>query len=266
MLWLSAMKQAGYSIEHWPLIYIQAASSSEGLKLAQAQWSQWRAVFFVSPQAVMYFFKQVHTNFELGQTRCWATGVGTRDALLRQGVRADLIDTPNLSAGIWDSEHLWQEVQTQVQPNDRVLIVRGGEIQSRPSGSPLAGGSLTNPQAVPLNDTGVGREYMAEQLRLQGVQVSWAVAYLRGIPRWTSTQMDEAQQALGDGSVWIMTSSQAVKNLEDLMSPSKGPWPLGRAIATHDRIARALVRAGFGVVRESRPNIESLLGSLESMQ
>ena len=263
------MVHAGFAVEHWPLIQIEAASFGDGLEQAIGQWTRWRAVFFVSPQAVLFFFKHARGALDLQQTRCWATGAGTREALLGQGVAAELIDTPNLNSGIWDSEHLWLEVQDQVRAHDQVLIVRGGEL----SGAPLAQGaeddsadSASEPSVTLKDRTGVGREYLAEQLRSRGAQVSWAVAYFRGVPQWSSAQVALARQALCDGSVWILTSSQAVRNLQDLLGNDVASWSQGRAIATHDRIAQALRRAGFGVVRESRPDIESLLGSLESMQ
>jgi uroporphyrinogen-III synthase len=75
----------------------------------------------------------------------------------------------------------------------------------------------------------------------------------------------QAAQALCDGSIWIFTSSQAVNNWRQLMGEARGPWPQGRAIATHDRIAQALSAAGMGVVARSRPNLDALLVSLESM-
>jgi len=263
------MVHAGFSVEHWPLIHIEAASFGEGLERAIGQWARWRAVFFVSPQAVLYFFQ--HAQYargalDLQQTRCWATGAGTREALLGQGVAADLIDTPNLNSGIWDSEHLWLEVQDQVRAHDQVLIVRGGEVSGASLVQDSEVHSASEQGATHKDRTGAGREYLAEHLRRQGAQVNWAVAYLRRVPQWSSAQVALAKQALCDGSVWILTSSQAVRNMQDLLGNDVASWSQGRAIATHDRIAQALSRAGFGVVRESRPNIESLLGSLESMQ
>jgi uroporphyrinogen-III synthase len=260
------MVHAGFCVEHWPLIQIEPASFGDALEEAIGQWTRWRAVFFVSPQAVLYFFQHARGALDLRQTRCWATGAGTREALLGQGVAADLIDTPNLNSGIWDSEHLWLEVQDQVRVHDQVLIVRGGELSGASLPQEAEGDSAREQGAKHEDRTGVGREYLAEQVRSQGAQVSWAVAYFRGVPQWSSAQVALARQALCDGSVWILTSSQAVRNLQDLLGNEVASWSQGRAIATHHRIAQALNRAGFGVVRESRPNIESLLGSLESMQ
>ena len=256
-----SLKEAGYPVEHWPLIHIQPHPSNESLARACEHWRQWRAVFFVSPQAVLYFFRYAGTKLDLRHTRCWATGSGTRDALLRHGVAQDLIDTPNLANGLWDSEHLWQSVKEQIRPLDGVLIVRGGEVQTLSSVlSPSA--EVASP---PRHDTGVGREYLAEQIKAQGGQVIWAVAYMRAAPNWSAQQVKQAAQALCDGSIWIFTSSQAVNNWRQLMGEARGPWPQGRAIATHDRIAQALSAAGMGVVARSRPNLDALLVSLESM-
>ncbi len=276
--WLEPMTQAGYFVEHWPLIDIVAPEQSETLALACAQWRSWRAVFFVSPQAVLYFFKHAGNTLDLGQTRYWATGAGTRQALLKHGIDQHLIDTPDLRSGVWDSEHLWQAVKDQIRPQDAVLIVRGGEVSRSATGARSAHHpthSLSveqeDPQDDPLEDkfegidTGVGREYLAEQIRALGAQVSWAVAYLRGAPQWSSEQLARSSAALADGSIWIFTSAQAVKNWQRLLGSNPGPWPLAKALATHERIAQALMVAGVGVVRQSRPSLPDLLGSLESM-
>jgi uroporphyrinogen-III synthase len=272
------MTQAGYPVEHWPLIDIVAPQQCETLAHACAHWSRWRAVFFVSPQAVLYFFKHAGNTLELRQTRYWATGAGTRQALLKHGVDQHLIDTPDLRSGVWDSEHLWLEVKDQIRSQDAVLIVRGGEVSLRATG---AGSLDPAPHSRDVDqedhqedhqgdkfegvDTGVGREYLAEQIKAQGAQVSWAVAYLRGAPQWSSEQVAKASEALTDGSIWIFTSSQAVKNWQRLLGSNRGPWPHAKAMATHDRIAQALTAAGVGVVRQSRPSLPDLLGSLESM-
>ncbi len=276
--WLEPMTQAGYPVEHWPMIDIVAPEQSETLVHACAQWSRWRAVFFVSPQAVLYFFKHAGNTLELRQTRYWATGAGTRQALLKHGIDQHLIDTPDLRSGVWDSEHLWQAVKDQIRPQDAVLIVRGGEVSRSATGarsthhlSQALALKQEDPQDDPQEDRvegvniGVGREYLAEQIKAQGAQVSWALAYLRGAPQWSSEQVARASLALTDGSIWIFTSAQAVNHWQRLLGSNPGPWPHAKALATHERIAQALMVAGVGVVRQSRPSLPDLLRSLESM-
>ena len=97
---------------------------------------------FVSSNAVRYFYPSnmplagefiayaaikniVNLAVKTAKPRMWATGPGTRDALLAQSVPADLIDSPASDAAQFDSETLWNRVKNQVKPGDKVLIVRG---------------------------------------------------------------------------------------------------------------------------------------------
>jgi uroporphyrinogen-III synthase len=43
-------------------------------------------------------------------------------------------------------------------------------------------------------------------------------------------------------------------------------WESARAVTTHPRIAKAARSAGFGVVWESRPTLDAVVASIESVQ
>ena len=72
-----------------------------------------------------------------------------------------------------------------------------------------------------------------------------------------------AQAAAADGSLWLFTSSQAVAHLAARLP--RQDWRQARAMATHPRIAQAARDAGFGVVWESRPRLEEVVASIESL-
>jgi uroporphyrinogen-III synthase len=193
---------------------------------------------FVSANAVRGFFAVRPADAVFTPT-AWATGPGTRDALIAAGVAR--VDSPPADAPQFDSEALWDLVGAQCGRGDRVLIVRGGD----------AGAGIA------------GRDWLAEQLAARGVQVEQVLAYVRACPWLTPQQEALATISLHDGTVWLLSSSQAVANLRDCL-PDRD-WSGARAIATHPRIAQAARDAGFGVVCVSRPPIHAVVAALESL-
>jgi uroporphyrinogen-III synthase len=193
---------------------------------------------FVSANAVRAFFaaRPAAASFS---ARAWATGPGTRNALLAAGVVAGQVDAPPPESPQFDSEALWSIVHGQCRAGDRVLIVRGGDAGS---------------------DTATGRDWLADRLAAQGIAVDTVLSYVRACPQWTREQRDAAS---GDGIVWLFSSSQAIEHLMHCM-PSHD-WSRAKAVATHPRIGAAARDASFGVVCVSRPSIEAVSSVLESL-
>ena len=255
----SALKSEGFGLHHWPLIDTTAPLDSALVLQAWHSIDQYQAVMFVSPQAVQHFFAHRPSLSKL-VPECWATGPGTREALIREGVEFSHVQIPDETIGLWDTDQLWIQVQHRIKAGARVLVVRGGQAQNHPSAStPEVQGA-----GAETEDAGVGRAYLAQQLRVQGVEVQFVVAYLRGAPNWDESQKGLAKKALTDGSVWLFTSSQAAQHLLSLLPGFE--FSRAKALATHERIAKQLELLGFGVVVRSRPQTEDLLASLKSFQ
>jgi len=239
-----------------PLLVVTAAQDAQPVLDAGSHWFGYTAVMFVSSHAVHFFFEQnkalaLDLKAQVASlTRAWATGPGTRAALLRQGVAPALVDTPALDAGQFDSEALWHTVQHQIKPGARVLIVRGD--------APAAHGVADDTDG----NAGVGRDWLAQQLRQAGATVDFVVAYQRGAPQWSATERALAQAAACDGSVWLFSSAEALQHLHGLL-PGQD-WTHARAVTTHERIAHAACTLGFGVVRQTRPTLADVVASLES--
>ncbi len=239
-----------------PLIEVRALADIRRVRAAWQQWAGYSAVMFVSSHAVDFFFKENQAlapdnkEYTAIKTRVWATGPGTGKALLKQGVAAELLDMPSTQAGQFDSEALWQVVGTQVKPGDKVLIVRGNTV--------AADGAV----AVDT-ESGVGRDWLAQRLKQAGAEVEFVVAYERGAPKWLPAQRASAQTAAQDGSVWLFSSAEALDHLRSLMPGVD--WSSARAVATHPRIVAATSALGFGLVRQSRPTLDDVVSSIESM-
>jgi uroporphyrinogen-III synthase len=254
--WGQALAAAGHEVVALPLIEVAGLSDLAPLQQAWQRLGDYAAVMFVSANAVSYFFASkpapTRTTIDLfaTKTRAWATGPSTAAALLQAGVPAAHIDAPPSQGSQFDSEALWRVVAGQVRPGQRVLIARGDD------GEPGAGdGSGGN---------GSGRDWLATSLTAAGARPEFVVTYRRRAPDWLAQEQALASDAAHDGSVWIFSSSQAVRNLQQQLPTQR--WHQGRAVATHRRIADVARQAGFGTVQVSRPDPADLVASIELLR
>lgn len=254
--WAALLSERGVNALALPLIAVGPcadAAARQALAAARSHLSQYRALMFVSGNAVVHFFGQNQPPALDGKalaaikTRAWAPGPGTARALEQAGVPRAAIDGPAPDAPQFDSEALWAQVAAQIRPGDRVLIVRGRSA---------------TPQSAHESELGSGRDWLARQIEAAGGQVEFVVAYQRGAPHWSRPEVALAQQAAQDGSLWLLSSSEAVAHLAEALPGQR--WGAARALATHPRIAEAARAAGFGTVLECRPALEDVVASIES--
>lgn len=251
--WVQSLQARGLRAEALPLIEIAALPPSSALTDAWKNMDVYAALMFVSGNAVQAFFAsnqasaliqraQVAINSIATQVpRFLAPGPGTVAALRQAGVPGALIDAPATDAGQFDSEALWAVIGARSWRGLRVLIVRGQ--------------SAGNGEAA-----GAGRDWLAQQLMGAGAQVDAVAVYQRCKPVFSPAQLLRIEAAGRDGSVWLLSSSEALANL-----PAQD-WSRARAVATHPRIAEAARAAGWGVVVQSRPELGDIVASIESMQ
>jgi uroporphyrinogen-III synthase len=259
--WVEALGRHGLRAQALPLIAIGPCTDpghSRALQAARAAVQgqagmppAYRAVMFVSGNAVQHFFGNGPARLD-PQLRAWTPGPGTAQALQARGIAASQIDGPPADAAQFESETLWQGVQAQVRPGDRVLIVRGDG--PAPTEVPLPARPRTG---------GAGRDWLAARLREAGADVELLAVYRRSLPDWDDLQRQRARQAADDGTVWLFSSSEAVANLQQFLPQQS--WQQGRALATHERIARQAARIGFGWVGQCRPALEDVVASIESL-
>ena len=266
-VWVKQLQALHFDAVALPLIHIGAFADTTDVAKAWENLHQYSAVMFVSSNAVRYFHPSnipidgeliaytaikniANLSNKASKIRMWATGPGTRQALLEQGVPNDHIDAPALDAAQFDSETLWSIVKNQVKPGDKVLIVRGNTPNN------------VGAEGVAMN----GRPWLADQLAAAGVQVDVVVSYQRSAPVFDAAELALMAQAATDKSVWLLSSSEAVANLRTISGLALDlNWSKARAIATHPRIAQAARDAGFGVVYESRPLFANVAASIESL-
>jgi uroporphyrinogen-III synthase len=246
--WVAQLQARGIDAVALPLIDIGPVDDRHPLQEAWRRLGEYAAVMFVSANAVDHFFKEkealpsVKWCYPAIKTRAWATGPGTSQALLQAGLARTQIDAPAEDARQFDSEALWARVCAQVQPGQRVLMVRGGDATGQ----------------------GAGRDWLADQVAAAGARVDRLIAYRRLPPAFAGDQQAWVRQAASDGSVWLFSSSEAVGHLAALC-PAQD-WSRARAIATHPRIAETARSVGFGVVCESRPTLDAVVSSIKSSE
>jgi uroporphyrinogen-III synthase len=221
----------------------------------------WQALMFVSGNAVKHFFSaasgQPHRPWPGG--RAWAPGPGTAQALINAGLSASQIDSPAPNAAQFDSESLWAQVQHQIQPGDRVLIVRGQDAPDDAEAAPLGA-----PEAqVRSPRRGLGREWLADRLIRAGAEVAQYIVYERHPPPENTILQALAQSAASDGSLWLFSSSEAIRHLCQWLPHTS--WSRARAMVTHPRIGEVARQAGFGEVLNTRPTLEDVVASIESL-
>jgi uroporphyrinogen-III synthase len=238
--WSSELVRRGHAVLALPLIDIVPLPDAQALRDAWSALPGYRAVMFVSANAVLHFHAQAGAASWPAGTQAWATGPGTAAALHDARVPDALVLQPAAEAAQLDSEALWARVGPQVRPGWRVLVVRG------------AG----------QDGTAAGRDWLVRQLQAAGADVDQVAAYERTCPSWSEVERSQARHAATDGSVWLFSSSQAVANLRLLLPDA--PWSSARALATHARIAEAARDAGFGVARLARGDLDAVARALES--
>lgn len=253
--WVQALTDAGVPAVALPLIDILDAPDPTAVQQAWQTLADDSAVMFVSANAVAGFFAHKPldvSRFAAGgqRPRAWATGPGTQQALREAGVPDACIDAPPPDAPQFDSEALWQRVGAQVSAKKggaaRVLIVRGADAE-------LSG-----------NTQGLGRDWLAQRIVQAGGAVDFVASYRRAGPQLDAAQLQLARVGAHDGSVWLFSSSEALRNLQALLPQQN--WDAARAVATHARIAATAREMGFGLVRESRPALADVMASVESMR
>jgi uroporphyrinogen-III synthase len=248
--WANALQARGVPCEALPLIEIAALPEPSALAQAWQAVPCHLALMFVSANAVRFFMAARPSGSPMPSCRAWSTGPGTRAALLAAGWPEGLIDSPHEDAPQFDSEALWALVAQRVQAavasawapsKPSVLIVRGADAR----------GQLA------------GRDWLALQLENAGMEVLQAVAYVRQAPVLTPVEQSLARQAVGDGSAWLFSSSEAAQHL--LQACPDLALSQAWALATHPRIAQRLQQLGCGRVDLVPAGVDAQAQSIKSL-
>ncbi len=234
------LSSLGIGCRIFPLLDIQPLSDVIPLKTKLSQLDAYALVAFVSPNAVDAVFAHL-THWPAGVIAA-VVGPGSRQALARHGVtdaNANIVSP--LDTQRTDSETLLEALDLDQLKGKKALIIRAE----------------------------TGRELLAERLRDAGVEVEQLSAYRRG-----ALALDEARQALlkdllEQPNAWVITSSEALRNLQDsvLQSAGQSGWAKmlsKRLIVPHERIAETAHGLGFEQVLLTGSGDAALVAAIQS--
>ena len=235
--WVQALQAQGLDAVALPLIKIAPVADLHVLTEAWAALAQQALVFFVSANAVEYFFAQRPAGGSWpAATLAAAPGPGTAAALRAQGLPESTIAAPAPDAPNFDSETLWAQLRARDWQGRSVLIVRGEQ----------------------------GRDWLGEQLLAAGAHTACLAAYRRQppTPDAAGRRLLAAAQHDPAGHLWLFSSSEAIRHLQAQWQVPAG----ARALASHPRIAAAARSAGFDAVGEILPTLEAVVAAVRSVQ
>lgn len=256
-----ALQAAGLDVLGFPLLAIGPAPDDGPLRAALARLADFSLVVFVSPNAVAYALDalaQVQNAPAGGQwpvdVALAVVGPSSVAALAERGIAAPAhrVIAPAGAHGNpetsqetarFDSEALWSELDTTpgAFAGRRVLIIRGNG----------------------------GRDWLGDRLRESGASVEAVEAYSRTLPEPGAMQWQAVREGLkpeGSPCAWLLTSSEAVRNLDALARLHLSPQEHERlkqvqCIAPHARIAAQAEALGFAHVLPAAPGDAGLLAA-----
>jgi len=222
----------------FPLLEIAPVSDSAELQRVLSALERYALVVFVSPNAIDAAFQFIPSW--PGSVAIGIVGEGSRLALQRHGVDEShaTIHAPRNSERM-DSEELFKSLPLEQLRGRRALIVRG--------------------QA--------GRDFLSEALQQQGVEVEFLTAYRRLAPQLNAQNRLQLLDLLDGGADWVITSSEALRNLLHLARLAGGEERVvklqrQRIVVSHHRIAETAREQGFVQVVLTGSGDERLLAAL----
>jgi uroporphyrinogen III methyltransferase/synthase len=255
-----ALQAAGLDVLGFPLLAIGPAADDTPLRAVLARLDDYALAVFVSPNAVCHGLDALAQVQNAHGGAQWPAGIAVAvvgpssvAALADRGIAppAHRVIAPAGAQGgesggeaaRFDSEALWSELDTSpgAFAGRKVLIIRG-------SG---------------------GREWLADRLREAGATVDAVEAYSRTLPEPTTMQWQAVRDSLKPEAppyAWLLTSSEAVRNLDALARLHLSPREHERlkqmqCIAPHARIAAQAQALGFANVLPAAPGDAGLLAA-----
>lgn len=224
----------------FPLLKIQPLADTTQLTACMKGLSDYAMVAFVSPNAIDAAFSCL-PQWPRGVAAA-VVGEGSRLALAKHGVTNETATVLSpIDAERTDSETLLEVLDLPALTGKKVLIVRAE----------------------------TGRELLADRLREAGITVDQVAAYRRGAPVLDAQRRQELSQLLNADCDWIITSSEALRNLKEDVEKVAGNsgWEQIRQatlIVPHVRIAETAKKMGFEQVILTASGDEALLAAIQS--
>ena len=250
---IERLHRAQFDAFEFPLIDIAPVADDAPLRAALDELygpERYALVVFVSPNAIDHAFGRLFAPWP-ADVPVAVVGPGSVAALARQGVSAPghRVISPSAEHADprFDSEALYAAIEAHFGANGlegkRVLIVRGDG----------------------------GREWLADRLAEAGARVEKAAAYRRLLPEPSMQKWERIHTLLaGEPHAWLLTSSEGVRNLDDLAREHLTADEIARlkrapVLCPHPRIAEAARQTGFDRITVSGAGDERIVETLETL-
>lgn len=224
---VAALERHGLRTHQFPLLDIAPTPNLDDLRAALREPSRYALAVFVSPNAVQQAFAAMPEGFHWPpDVPVAVVGPASALALAAHGVAppSHRVIRPDAHAddARQDSEALYAQLDVPALRGREVLIVRGNG----------------------------GREWLADQLREAGVAVRAVEAYRRSVPVPDAAAWAALRAVLAGRHAWTLTSSEAVRNLDDLARANLTPAEVNtlhgaHCFASHARIVEQAQSLGF---------------------
>lgn len=221
----------GLATQCFPLLEITPVSDAGPLQAALAKLESFALVVFVSPNAIEHALAHLQRPWPAAVPIA-VVGPGSVRALAKRGIVAPAVRIyfPSASAaGVvrYDSEALL------------ATLVEQGMDASRLQGKPV----------LLIRGNG-GRELLSAQLRRLGAELTVVEAYRRMPPQPDAEAWQAIRALLARPHAWLLTSSEAVRNLMILAEDALPAEELAKlrqskAFAPHARIVESAREMGF---------------------
>ncbi|AOZ00597.1 fused uroporphyrinogen-III synthase HemD/membrane protein HemX [Cupriavidus sp. USMAHM13] len=270
-----ALQAAGLDVLGFPLLAIGPAADPAPLRAALARLADFALVVFVSPNAISHALDAL-AEVQGAAVPQWPVGVpiavvgpASVAALAQRGIGAprEQVIAPAGAADGGADDNVPGEHAAQ-----------GGEAADAPRfdsealwaqlGSALDLAALAGREVLLVRGNG-GRDWLAERLREAGAEVQAVEAYRRAVPEPGPLQWQAVRDGLRPGAppqAWLLTSSEAVRNLDALARQHLSPQELAclhqvQCIAPHARIAEQAGALGFARLLRAAPGDDGLLAA-----
>ncbi|MDB5797504.1 MAG: hemD [Paucimonas sp.] len=233
------VRAAGAEAVLFPLLEILPLADDRAIRQALDGLEQYALVVFVSPNAIDAAFGY-RARWPEGLT-IGVMGEGSRQALARHGIGAHnaRVISPR-HPDRTDSETLLAQLDLPGLRGQRALLIRGES----------------------------GRELLGEALRAAGVTVDQVAAYRRAAPAWDAARAQALDRLLDSQATWVITSSEALRNLAAMASRLPQPGSRARLLRSrllvpHIRIEETARELGFTCIQRSGSGDEHMLATLQ---
>lgn len=224
----------------FPLLEIHPLSDQTDLKKVLAALDRYALIAFVSPNAIDAAFS-VRPDWP-SHIQLAVVGEGSRVRLARYGITDDSTQIFRPGDGVrMDTQSLLAELDLDALCSKQVLIIRGE----------------------------TGRELLGDALRAAGVHVETVAAYRRLAPKLDVARRGELKQLLYGQNEWIVTSSEALRILQDMTSQLDEAEVVAkmqqkRILVPHARIAETAYQLDFHNIVLTRSGDDGLIAALQS--